>query len=215
MRQGIQIFFHIDTALSSVIQSLGVWTYVLLFGIIFCETGFVITPFLPGDSLLFAAGAFAAAGDLHLTGLLGTFMTAATLGDGVNYAIGKKCGEALFQNRGSRFVKKEYLDRTQKFYEKYGGKTIVLARFIPIVRTFAPFVAGIGHMRYLRFFVFNVTGAFLWVMIFVAGGFFFGNVPVVKENFSVVILGVIVVSILPAFIEAWKHHPRAGGPARF
>ncbi|MFH1857872.1 MAG: DedA family protein [Candidatus Omnitrophota bacterium] len=206
IQQGIQIFFHIDTVLSDVIQRLGPWTYVLLFGIIFCETGLVVTPFLPGDSLLFAAGAFAAAGDFNLAVLLAALMAAAVLGDGVNYAIGKTCGEALLQSRLSRFVKKEYLERTQKFYEKHGGKTIVLARFIPIIRTFAPFVAGIGHMRYLRFFVFNVTGAFLWVVIFVVGGFLFGNVPVIKENFSMVIVGIVVLSVVPTFIEARRRH---------
>lgn len=203
----VEFFFHIDRHLNVVIQNCGVWSYAILFAIIFCETGLVITPFLPGDSLLFAAGTFAAVGSFNIFWLSITIFAAAVIGDSVNYAIGKKIGEGIFTER-SRFFKKEYLDKTHKFYEKYGGKTIVIARFVPIVRTFAPFVAGVGRMNYLYFFSYNVIGAFLWTLLFVGGGFFFGNVPIVKNNFSVVIFIIIFISILPPVIEYWKHRRR-------
>ena len=200
----VEFFFHIDRHLNVVIQNCGVWSYAILFAIIFCETGLVITPFLPGDSLLFAAGTFAAVGSFNIFWLSIAIFAAAVIGDSVNYAIGKKIGEGIFTER-SRFFKKKYLDKTHKFYEKYGGKTIVIARFVPIVRTFAPFVAGVGRMSYLYFFSYNVIGAFLWTLLFVGGGFFFGNMPIVKSNFSVVILIIIFISILPPIIEYWKH----------
>jgi membrane-associated protein len=199
----IEIVFHVDRHLGAVIQSFGNWTYLLLFGIIFAETGLVITPFLPGDSLLFAVGAFAAIGSFNLFWLLMVLAGAAIIGDSVNYAIGKFFGEEML---GHHFFKKEHVERTHRFYEKHGGKTIILARFIPIIRTFAPFVAGVGEMNYYKFLLYNVTGGLLWVALFVLGGYYFGNIKVVKENFSFVILAIIVLSVLPVAIEFWKHH---------
>ena len=197
----IDLFLHLDTHLQSVIQNYGTWTYVILFLIIFCETGLVVTPILPGDSLLFAAGAFAATGSLDLAWLLIFLTVAAVLGDAVNYAIGYFMGPKVFSQPDSRFLKREYLDRTHQFYEKYGGKTIIIARFVPIVRTFAPFVAGIGSMTYAKFASYNVIGGLLWVGVCVFAGYAFGNIPVVQENFTLVILGIIFVSILPGIIE--------------
>jgi membrane-associated protein len=197
----IDLFLHLDTHLQTVIQSYGTWTYVILFLIIFCETGLVVTPILPGDSLLFAAGAFAATGSLDLAWLLILLTVAAVLGDAVNYAIGHFMGPKVFSQPDSRFLKKEYLDRTHEFYEKYGGKTIIIARFVPIVRTFAPFVAGVGSMTYAKFASYNVIGGLLWVGVCVLAGYAFGNIPVVQENFTLVILGIIFVSILPGIIE--------------
>ena len=197
----IDLFLHLDTHLQTVIQSYGTWTYVILFLIIFCETGLVVTPILPGDSLLFAAGAFAATGSLDLAWLLILLTVAAVLGDAVNYAIGHFMGPKVFSQPDSRFLKREYLDRTHQFYEKYGGKTIIIARFVPIVRTFAPFVAGVGSMTYAKFASYNVTGGLLWVGVCVFAGYAFGNIPVVQENFTLVILGIIFVSILPGIIE--------------
>ena len=197
----IDLFLHLDTHLQTVIQSYGTWTYVILFLIIFCETGLVVTPILPGDSLLFAAGAFAATGSLDLAWLLILLTVAAILGDAVNYAIGHFMGPKVFSQPHSRFLKKEYLDRTHEFYEKYGGKTIIIARFVPIVRTFAPFVAGVGSMTYAKFASYNVIGGLLWVGVCVLAGYAFGNIPVVQENFTLVILGIIFVSILPGIIE--------------
>ena len=195
--KGIDIFLHLDTHLNAVIHDWGAWSYLLLFIVIFSETGFVVTPFLPGDSLLFAAGALTAIGGFNLPWLFITLALAAILGDNTNYAIGKKFGDTMFQNPDSRIFKKEYLDRTHMFYEKHGAKTIVIAQFMPIIRTFAPFVAGMGKMRYARFFAYNIFGVLLWVTIFVIGGYFFGNVPAIKHNFSLVILGIIFVSVLP------------------
>ena len=197
----IDLFLHLDTHLQTVIQSYGTWTYVILFLIIFCETGLVVTPILPGDSLLFAAGAFAATGALDLAWLLILLTVAAVLGDAVNYAIGHFMGPKVFSQPDSRFLKREYLDRTHQFYEKYGGKTIIIARFVPIVRTFAPFVAGVGSMTYAKFASYNITGGLLWVGVCVLAGYAFGNIPVVQENFTLVILGIIFVSILPGIIE--------------
>ena len=197
----IDLFLHLDTHLQTVIQSYGTWTYVILFFIIFCETGLVVTPILPGDSLLFAAGAFAATGSLDLAWLLILLTVAAVLGDAVNYAIGHFMGPKVFSQPDSRFLKREYLDRTHQFYEKYGGKTIIIARFVPIVRTFAPFVAGVGSMTYAKFASYNITGGLLWVGVCVLAGYAFGNIPVVQENFTLVILGIIFVSILPGIIE--------------
>lgn len=197
--------FHLDKHLNLIIQNFGAWTYALLFVIIFCETALVVTPFLPGDSLLFACGAFAAVGPLNIWLIFFFLFIAAVLGDTVNYAIGNLFGLKLFQKDKGRFLKKEYLDKTHRFYEKYGGKTIVIARFVPIVRTFAPFVAGLGKMSYFRFFSYNVIGGFLWVSIFTFGGFYFGNMPVVKKNFTLVIFLIIILSVLPGVIEFWRH----------
>ena len=207
----IDLFLHLDTHLQTVIQNYGTWTYVILFLIIFCETGLVVTPILPGDSLLFAAGAFAATGSLDVSWLRVLLTVAAVLGDAVNYAIGHYIGPKAFSQPDSRFLKKEYLDRTHQFYEKYGGKTIIIARFVPIVRTFAPFVAGVGSMTYAKFASYNVLGGILWVGVCVLAGYAFGNIPVVKENFTLVILGIIFVSILPGIIEFMRQ--RSGPPA--
>jgi membrane-associated protein len=196
----IDLFLKLDEHLLRVIETYGAWTYGLLFVIIFCETGLVVTPILPGDSLLFAAGAFAAAGSLDLTILLILLSIAAILGDAANYSIGHYLGPRALTGK-SRFLKKEYLDRTQRFYERYGGKTIVIARFVPIVRTFAPFMAGVGRMNYLQFARYNVLGALLWVGVCVMAGYLFGAIPFVKDNFELVVLAIVFVSILPAVAE--------------
>ena len=200
----INIFLHLDHYLSSIIQQYGFWTHLILFCIIFCETGFVVTPFLPGDSLLFATGTFAARGELELTVVLALLSVAAIAGDTINYWFGFLAGPKMLERGKIRWVKKEYLDRTHQFYEKYGGGTIILARFIPIIRTFAPFVAGIGTMAYPRFLLYNIMGGTFWVVAMTLLGFFFGNIPIVKENFSFVIVVIIVISILPAVIEAFR-----------
>ncbi len=203
----INLFLHLDEYLKVVIQDYGAWTYGLLFVVIFIETGLVITPFLPGDSLLFAAGTFARLGSLNVLYLWGLLYVAAVLGDTANYWIGHKLGLRIFdtQNRLlKKVLKREYLERTEAFYEKHGGKTIILARFVPIVRTFAPFVAGVGTMHYGRFITYNLVGGFLWVTLFLFLGYFFGGIPFVENNFEVVILGIIFISVLPMFIEYWK-----------
>jgi membrane-associated protein len=196
----IDLFVHLDRHLGEIIRQYGTWTYLLLFITIFCETGLVVTPFLPGDSLLFAAGSFAGIGSLnpHLLFLL--LAAAAILGDTANYWIGAWVGPRAFSGE-IRFLKKEYLDRTHQFYEKYGGKTIILARFVPIVRTFAPFVAGIGAMSYGRFIVYNVAGGAAWVAMFVYGGYWFGSREIVRQNFTLVILAIIAISVMPMAIE--------------
>ena len=201
VKEFLDLFLHLDTHLNAVIRNYGVWTYLLLFLIVFCETGLVITPILPGDSLLFAAGAFAASGALDVKWLLILLSIAAIAGDAVNYAVGHFMGPKVFSRPDNRFLKQEYLDRTHQFYEKYGGKTIIIARFVPIVRTFAPFVAGVGSMTYAKFASYNVLGGVLWVAICVLAGYAFGNIPLVKQNFTLVILGIIFVSILPGVIE--------------
>jgi membrane-associated protein len=201
----IEIIFHIDKYLDIVIKNFGNWSYLLLFIIIFGETGLVIAPLLPGDSLLFAVGTFSALGSLNLFWLLIILSAAAIIGDSVNYAFGKFLGKKIIQKGSNRFFKKEYLERTHKFYEKYGGKTIILARFLPIIRTFAPFVAGVGAMSYGKFFIYNVIGGLLWVAIFVLGGYYFGNIPVIRENFFITILVIIAISVVPVVIEFWKH----------
>ena len=201
----VEILMHLDTHLDLVIRSYGTWTYGILFLIIFLETGLVVTPFLPGDSLLFAGGTFAALGSLDAKWLVVFLSIAAIAGDTVNYWIGHAVGPKVFTKEKSRFLNKEHLYRTHRFYEKYGGKTIILARFIPIIRTFAPFVAGIGSMTYRRFIIYNVSGGIAWVVMFVLGGYLFGNIPVVKQNFSLVIFAIIFLSILPGIIEFLRH----------
>jgi membrane-associated protein len=199
----IDLFFHLDQHLDHWAAMLGPWLYGVLFLIIFCETGLVVTPILPGDSLLFAVGALAAreASTLNLPVLAVLLSGAGIIGDAVNYHIGAYFGPRVFSAESSRLLNKRHLLRAQRFYEKYGGKTIILARFIPIIRTFAPFVAGIGLMKYRRFFAFNVCGGLLWVLTFLLGGFYFGNVEIVKRNFSLVIIAIIIISIMPAVIE--------------
>jgi membrane-associated protein len=201
----IDLILHVDEHLAAAITRLGPATYALLFGIIFAETGLVIFPFLPGDSLLFAAGSLAGGGLLDIWIVLITLLIAAVLGDTVNYWIGHRIGERVFSRQTARFFKPSHLARTQAFYAKHGGKTIILARFVPIVRTFAPFVAGVGRMRYSTFVFYNLAGALLWVVGLTLAGFFFGRIPVVKHNFELVVLGIILVSILPPIIEFIKH----------
>ncbi len=200
----IDWFLHIDKHLTEVAAQYNTWTYAILFVIVFCETGLVVTPFLPGDSLLFAAGAIAAAPDqtsLNVNLMAILLLVAAITGDAVNYAVGRRMGQAVFEKKNSRIFKPQYLERTQKFFEKYGNKTIVIARFVPIVRTFAPFLAGVGTMPYRKFLVYNVTGALLWVGLFTYAGFFFGQTPWVQSNFKMVIVAIIIISIMPAVIE--------------
>jgi membrane-associated protein len=213
MTRIIDIIIHLDRYLSVMIQQFGAWTYLVLFLIIFMETGFVVTPFLPGDSLLFAAGAFAALGVLDPVLLLIVLSIAAVLGDTANYWIGHYLGPRVFKEEGrSRFFKKEHLDKTHAFYEKHGGKTIIIARFIPIIRTFAPFVAGVGKMSYWKFISFNVIGGIAWVTMFVLGGYFFGNISFVKKNFSVVVIAIVLISLLPALFEWYRQRRRARKP---
>lgn len=205
----LDFLIHIDVHLSALLQAYGAWTYGILFAIVFCETGLVITPFLPGDSLLFAAGAFAAQGALHPWILFWLLSAAAVLGDTANYWIGLRVGPEIFHAERLWFLKQDHLLRTERFYERHGGKTIVLARFMPIIRTFAPFVAGIGRMRYARFVAYNVGGGVAWVALFVFGGYYFGNLPVVQRHFSLVIAGIILLSILPGLIEFVRHRRRS------
>jgi membrane-associated protein len=197
----VDLFLHLDEHLASIINQYGGWTYGILFAVIFMETGFVVTPFLPGDSLLFAAGTFAALGSLNVWLLAGLLMAAAILGDTVNYAIGHYLGERAYK---IKWIKKEYLDRTHAFFEKHGGKTIFLARFVPIVRTFAPFVAGIGKMSYSYFISYNIFGGVFWVALFTFAGYFFGNIPFVRRNFEFVIVAIIFISVMPMAFEWWK-----------
>ncbi len=199
----IDIFLHLDEHLATILQMFGGWTYALLFLVIFLETGFVVTPFLPGDSLLFAAGTFAALGDLNLALLFLVMATGAILGDTVNYWIGHFIGPRAFSGE-IKYLKQEHLDRTHEFYEKHGGFAVVLGRFAPIIRTFVPFVAGIGAMTYSRFVLYNVVGGLAWTGLFLSLGYFFGNIPVVKDNFSLVIIGIILVSLLPGIWEYLK-----------
>jgi membrane-associated protein len=207
--QLIDFILHIDKHLAEIMQAYGTLTYVILFLIVFCETGLVVTPFLPGDSLLFAAGALATVGGLNVHLLSVLLFIAAVIGDSVNYAIGKYIGPRVFEKKNSRIFKPEYLKKTQYFYDKYGAKTIVIARFVPIVRTFAPFLAGVGTMEYKKFIFYNIFGAFIWIVLFVYAGYFFGNLPIIKNNFTLVILAIIVISILPAVIEIWKERRKS------
>jgi membrane-associated protein len=206
--QLIDLILHVDTYLDVIVQQFGVLTYVLLFVVVFCETGLVVTPFFPGDSLLFAVGAFAARGSLELGIVLAVLGAAAILGDTANYWIGAIVGPKVFHKENVRFLNRKHLDRTHEFYERYGGKTIVIARFIPIIRTFAPFVAGIGKMTYGRFVSYNVFGGLLWVSLFVLGGYYFGNLGIVRRNFSLVIAVIILLSIMPGIVEAVRHRVR-------
>ena len=199
------IVLHLDRHLQWLVSNYGVWIYLILFAIIFCETGFVVTPFLPGDSLLFVAGALAAAGDMYIHGLFAALAAASFLGDNTNYWIGRYAGPRVFSRERSRLFNPEHLHRTQRFYDKYGAKMIFLARFMPIVRTFAPFVAGIGRMKYRTFLFYSFAGSIAWVGSLAYAGYYFGNVPVVKENLTVVILIIVLLSISPAIIEYVRH----------
>jgi len=208
VKHAVDFILHLDRHLDGLVTQFGPWLYVILFLIVFCETGLVVTPILPGDSLLFAVGALTAReGGLNLWIVIVTLSVAAILGDTVNYWIGYFLGDKV-QKRFPRIVKPEYLQRTHNFYERYGGKTIIIARFVPIVRTFAPFVAGVGKMTYSRFMMFNVTGALLWIGLLVPAGYFFGNLQIVRENFSLVVLVIIFLSILPGVIEYWRERKR-------
>ncbi len=210
----VDFVLHIDKHLDVLIQGYGLWVYLILFLIVFCETGLVVTPFLPGDSLLFAAGAFAARGSLRVSWVFAILGGAAIIGDTVNYWIGQIAGPRVFQSERSRFLNRKHLLRTHEFYEHHGGKTIIIARFIPIIRTFAPFVAGIGQMTYPRFLSYNVIGGLGWVSIFLFGGFFFGNLDVVRRNFSLVIFAIIILSIMPAVIEFLRQRKLAASESR-
>ena len=198
----IDLFLHLDEYLQEIIVNYGAWTYGILFVVIFVETGLVVMPFLPGDSLLFAAGTFAALGSFNVWGLIGLLIVAAVLGDAVNYSIGHCLGDRAYN---IKWIKKEYLEKTHAFFEKHGGKAIFLARFVPIVRTFAPFVAGIGKMSYAYFATYNIVGGVTWVFLFTLLGYFFGNIPFVKKNFELVIIVIILISVLPMVYEWWKH----------
>lgn len=208
LRQLFDFVLHLNVHLDQLVAEYGVWVYAIMFVIVFCETGLVFTPFLPGDSLLFAAGALAASGRLNVALLVGLLTVAAILGDSVNYWIGRTAGEGL-QRRFPRLIRRQHLDKTHDFFERYGGKTIVIARFVPIVRTFAPFVAGAGHMTYGRFMTFNVVGGVLWVVVCTVAGYLFGNLAIVQENFSLVILVIILISLLPAVVEFVRARRRA------
>jgi membrane-associated protein len=205
LRRIIDIALHLDRYLSAVIQQYGLWTYAILFAVIFIETGFVVMPFLPGDSLLFAAGTFAALKALKIGWLILGLSLAAILGDTVNYWIGHRIGPKVFCKDDARFFKKEYLDRTHAFYEKHGGKTIIIARFVPIIRSFAPFVAGVGRMSYGRFLAFNVIGGISWVLLLTGAGYFFGTIPFVQKNYSVAVLAIIALSTVPIVVEYLRH----------
>jgi len=200
LHQVVDLFLHLDKHLADIIGQYGGWTYAILFAVVFCETGLVVTPFLPGDSLLFAVGTFAGMGSLDVRVVVPLLLLATFLGDNVNYFIGKKIGRRAFSGE-LRFVKREYLTRTEAFYERHGPRTVILARFVPIVRTFAPFVAGIGAMPYRRFIGYSLAGAVLWVGLLVLSGYFFGTIPVVRDNFSIVVLAIIAISLMPVVVQ--------------
>jgi len=209
IQTAISIFLHLDKHLAMIIETYGALTYLILFAIIFCETGLVVTPFLPGDSLLFAAGVFASMGSLNVVGLLVLLTAAAIIGDTVNYWIGHYVGPRLARGEKIRLINQKHLDRTHEFFERYGAETIIIARFVPIVRTFAPFVAGVGSMTYGKFLTYNVIGALLWVFFLTLGGYFFANAPVVKDHFSLVIIAIIIISLLPAVYEFLRQYRAA------
>ncbi|WP_313581779.1 DedA family protein [Lacrimispora sp.] len=204
IKYGIDVILHLDSYMNLIIQQFGAGTYLILFLIVFCETGLVVTPFLPGDSLLFASGAFAALGFLDIKLLLLINGLAAVLGDTANYTLGRTIGRRIYEKENLRFIKREHLIKTHKFYEKHGAATIIIARFIPIIRTFAPFVAGIGEMKYMRFISYNIVGGLAWVILFTLGGYYFGNLPAVKHNFTLVIFGIIFISVIPAVLGLLK-----------
>jgi len=206
----VNFVLHVDKFLTYLIQVFGNWTYVILFAIVFCETGLVVTPFFPGDSLLFVAGALASSGSLDILFLFLTFCAAAIIGDTVNYWIGSFIGPRLFKSEKSRIFKKEYLERTHDFFEKYGGNAIILGRFVPVIRTFAPFVAGIGKMRYRKFLAYNVVGGVAWVSLFLLAGYYFGTLQIVRDNLSYVIIAIILVSFIPPVAEFLKHWRKSG-----
>jgi membrane-associated protein len=201
----VDFIIHLDKYLTQIIQTFGPWTYVILFFVIFVETGLVITPFLPGDSLIFVSAAFASAGKLEIAILFISLSFAAILGDTVNYWLGNYLGPKVFSKPKSRLFNKEYLDRAHRFYEKHGGKTIVIARFMPVIRTFAPFVAGAAKMGYRRFITYNIAGGLAWVIVFLIGGFYFGNIPAVQENLSLLIISIIAISFVPPIFEFARH----------
>ena len=201
----ISVLLHLGDYLAKVIEIFGYWAYAILFLVIFAETGFVVTPFLPGDSLIFIVGAFAAIGHLNIIVVYIVLLAAAILGDTVNYWLGHKLGAKVFSKENSRIFNKKYLRKTEEFYEKYGGKTIIIARFVPIIRTFAPFVAGIGSMKYSVFILYNIVGGFLWVTSLVLAGYFFGNLPIIKDNFEYAIYIIILLSLTPMIFEFVKH----------
>jgi len=208
LSQFLEVILHLDLHLRELAQTYGAWVYAILFLIVFFETGVVVTPFLPGDSLLFVAGTIAAAGHMNIHALALLLTAAAIAGDSLNYSIGRYLGPKVFRFDESRFFKRAYIDRTRAFFDRHGGKAIILARFVPIVRTYAPFVAGIGAMQYSRFLMFNVSGAVLWVVLLSYAGFFFGNLPVVRDNLTAVILGIIFLSIMPGAVEIWRAKAR-------
>lgn len=206
----IDIILHLDKYIDLLIKSMGIWSYAIIFLVIFCETGFVVTPFLPGDSLLFAIGTFAALGSFDIRIIMVLLPLASICGDTSNYWIGNFIGPKVFHFENSKLLNKKHLERTHAFYEKYGGKTIILAKFVPIVRTFAPFVAGVGSMTYRKFIAFNVTAAFIWIYSLTFAGYFFGNIPVVRKNFSIVIIAIIIISIMPGVIEFVRQKRQTG-----
>lgn len=210
----LDLLLHVDKYLLNLSQTYGTWLYAILFAIVFVETGLIVMPFLPGDSLLFAAGALAALGNLNVWILGALLIIAAILGDTVNYAVGRYFKDFLARGGKLRFVKQKHLDRTHAFFERHGGKAIILARFVPIVRTMAPFCAGVGNMEYRRFFSYNVIGGVLWVVLGLAAGYLFGNIPVVKRNFSLVILGIVVASVIPIGVEYVRHWASTRAAAR-
>lgn len=201
----VNFILHIGDHLQELVNNYGNWIYAILFAIVFCETGLVVLPFLPGDSMLFAAGTIAAVGDMNIFVLIGLLIVAAVLGDFVNFEIGKHFGQKLFSNPNSKIFKQSYLQQTHDYYEKYGGRTIIIARFIPIVRTFAPFVGGMGNMNYAQFARYNIVGAVLWVVSFTTLGYFFGQLPFVKEHFSWIMIAIIVFSVVPMIVEIIRH----------
>ncbi|MBC8952396.1 DedA family protein [Xenorhabdus sp. PB62.4] len=211
----VDFILHIDAHLAELVASYGDWVYGILFLIIFCETGLVVTPFLPGDSLLFVAGAISAldSNNLNVHIMVALMITAAIIGDAINYTIGRIFGEKLFTNPNSKIFRRSYLDKTHEFYEKHGGKAIILARFVPIIRTFAPFVAGMGKMSYRHFAAYNVIGAFIWVLLFTYAGYLFGDMPIVQQNLKLLIVAIIFISILPGVIEIWRHRRAASKKA--